>query len=202
LFENHVARTSRLASMVAKRRGLRIPLTANAWEALTWGIIGQQINLRFACSLRRELTELAGTCIGDGSIAHPGPDEVARLDVADLKKRRFSTSKARYLIGAARAAVSNDLPIESLNAGSAKVASETLQSIPGIGVWTANYVMMRGAGFVDCAPAGDSALSTALKNVYDLPERPDTAESGKLMEQFSPYRSFATAHLWASLKSE
>lgn len=202
LFESHVARGSPLASIVAGRRGLRIPLTADAWEALSWGIIGQQINLNFACQLRRELTKIAGTRMDDGMFAHPGPGDVAALDEADLKKRKFSASKARYLIGAARAVMSNDLPVESLNAGSAKVAADTLQSIPGIGIWTANYVMMRGAGFVDCAPAGDSALSTALKRLYDLPERPGVVEAGRLMEEYSPYRSFATAHLWASLRTE
>jgi len=198
-FEIKAAGMRGLDQVVAQRRGLRIPLTATTWEALAWAIIGQQINLAFACSLRRELVELAGTRASDDLIAHPDAAAVAALDERDLTKRRFSGSKARYLIGAARAIAPKTLDLDALAVGSARLAAARLESVPGIGTWTANYVMMRGIGFVDCVPAGDSTLSLALQRTLELSSRPDTASTAKLMEPFAPYRSFATAHLWASV---
>ena len=198
-FESFAAKAPALAPVVAQRRGLRIPLTATNWEALAWAIIGQQINLPFACALRRELVELAGASVRGGMIAHPDPQAVASLETVDLTKRRFSSSKARYLIGAARAVVAGELDLASLSAISAPLAAAKLTALAGVGPWTANYTLMRGAGFADCAPIGDSALSTALARLHSLRARPDAAATARLMERYAPYRSFATAHLWASL---
>ena len=49
-----------LGPIVARQPGLRIVQSATIFEALTWAIIGQQINLPFAISLRRTLIGLAG----------------------------------------------------------------------------------------------------------------------------------------------
>ena len=63
---------TRHAAFVRHRRGLRMPLLPTGFDALCWGIIGQQINVKFACSLRREIVALAGEKIGDMR-AHPTP---------------------------------------------------------------------------------------------------------------------------------
>jgi 3-methyladenine DNA glycosylase/8-oxoguanine DNA glycosylase len=72
--------------------------------------------------------------------------------------------------------------------------------IHGIGKWTARYTLMRGAGFADCAPVGDVALAAALQKLVAAKERPDAAEVERLMQPFTPHRSLATCHLWASLR--
>src|ERR1700761_1267058 len=92
---------TRHAQFVAPRRGLRMPLLPTAFDALCWGIIGQQINVKFATSLRRDLVELAGEKIGHMR-AHPTPEAVANLDAGELTRRRYSASKTRYLIDAAQ----------------------------------------------------------------------------------------------------
>jgi AraC family transcriptional regulator of adaptative response / DNA-3-methyladenine glycosylase II len=198
-FETRAGRDPRAAALVALRRGLRLPLTPTAFEGLTWAVIGQQINIAFASSLRREVLELAGERI-EGMRAHPTPEALARLDVADLAKRRFSRSKAEYLVGAARAVATGTLVPESMIDGSALAAERELTRVRGIGVWTARYMLMRGAGFADCAPVGDVALAAALQKLHGRDARPAAGEVETLMQSFSPYRSLATCHLWASLK--
>jgi 3-methyladenine DNA glycosylase/8-oxoguanine DNA glycosylase len=74
-----------------------------------------------------------------------------------------------------------------------------LTGIHGIGTWTARYVMLR-AGFADSAPVGDSALATALQRLHARDERPSHEDVARLMAEFSPHRSLATTHLWASLR--
>jgi AraC family transcriptional regulator of adaptative response / DNA-3-methyladenine glycosylase II len=189
---------TRHPDFVKNRRGLRMPLLPTGFDALCWGIIGQQINVKFASSLRREMVELAGEKIGDMR-AHPTPERVANIDASALAARRYSRSKARYLIGAAQAAASGALDIENLGEGSAIAAEKALTAQHGIGTWTARYVLMRG-GFADAAPVGDSALATALQRLHGLPERPGSDQTARLMSQFAPYRSLATMHLWTYLK--
>jgi AraC family transcriptional regulator of adaptative response / DNA-3-methyladenine glycosylase II len=198
-FEARAARDARMTELLERRRGLRLPLTATAFEGLCWAIIGQQINIAFASSLRRELLALAGTEIGDMR-AHPIAERVAEIPVDELARRRFSRSKAEYLIGAAQAVVDGRLQPELIGDGSAVAAERELTKLRGIGTWTARYMLMRGAGFADCAPVGDVALAAALQRLTASDERPGAEQVEALMRPFAPHRSLATMHLWASLK--
>lgn len=198
-FERKLQQDGRLRSLVQGRRGVRIPRAADAFEALTWAVIGQQVNLPFAYRLRRSLIELAGTPVGGALIAHPSPDQVAELDYSDLTRRQFSRRKAEYLIDAARDVAAGRLALHDLEEGPASTAERTLVNVRGIGPWSAHYVMMRGFGFDDCVPVGDTGLATALERLFGLEARPDADAMRRLMEPFAPHRSLATFHLWLSL---
>jgi len=198
-FEARATRDARMAALLARRPGLRLPLTASGFDALCWAIIGQQINLGFASALRRELHALAGTEIG-GMRAHPSAERVAQIRVDELMRRRFSRTKAEYLIGAAQAVASGGLDADALGDGSAVAAERDLTRLRGVGTWTARYVLMRGAGFADCAPVGDVALAAALQKLTAAGERPGPDQVEDLMRPFAPHRSLATFHLWASLR--
>ncbi len=198
-FETRASREPRMAALLTKRRGLRLPLTPTGFDGLCWAILGQQINIAFASALRRELLELAGSPIADMR-AHPTAHEVAELEVGNLTKRRFSRSKAEYLIGAARATVAGDIDPDAMADGSAVAAEKNLVKVRGIGTWTARYTLMRGGGFADCTPVGDVALAAALQKLTDSETRPAPEEVDTLMRPFAPYRSLATCHLWASLR--
>lgn len=206
-FERRAARDRHVRRLIAGRRGLRVPLTASVFEALVWTIAGQQVNLAFAYRLRRVLIELTGkrtgkrTGEGDSPaafIAHPTAEAVASLDYDDLTRRQWSRRKAEYVIDVARAVATGALDLDALQQASAERARETLESLRGFGVWSANYVMMRGLGLADCVPLGDTGLTSALERFFELDHRPDRAETEALMQLFAPYRSIATFHFWAS----
>jgi AraC family transcriptional regulator of adaptative response / DNA-3-methyladenine glycosylase II len=198
-FEARAGRDGRLSVVVARRRGLRVPLTPTGFDGLAWAVIGQQINVKFAAALRREVISLAGEQV-EGMRTHPTAARVAALDPKDLTSRKFSRSKAEYVIEAARQVAEGRLDSEKLGEGSAVAAEKALTRIRGIGTWTARYMLLRGAGFADCAPTGDSALATALQRLHQSAERPDVKETEAMMREYSPHRSLATAHLWASLR--
>ena len=200
-FEQSLARDDAFSSLVALRPGLRIPLTADVWESLVWAILGQQVNLAFAYTMRRRLTALCGGPEGQGGLrSHPTPQAVACLEPADLQPLQFSRSKAEYLIGVARKVADGTLPVESYPGGEAAAAAASLSAVRGIGPWTTHYVLMRGCGFPDCVPLGDAGLTLALQRHHGLDHRPDARETAALMAPFAPFRSLATFHLWASLK--
>lgn len=198
-FRKAFGRHPRLAALVKRRPHLRLGRTASIFEALTWAILGQQVNLAFATQLRRDVIRLAGTKHKSGMMAHPAPAQLAAVEPAQLTALKLSRSKADYLLGAARAVASGTLDLETLPTLPAGRAYENLRALRGIGPWTASYVLLRGAGLPDVAPIGDSGLATALQRVFDLPARPTPPEQEALMAEFSPHRSLATAHLWASL---
>jgi len=200
-FERATSRRPGLAALVRPRRGLRIPLTASVFEGLLWTVVGQQVNLSFAFACRTAVVELTGRRAPDGFLAHPEADAVARLEVRDLMRRKFSRRKAEYLIGAARAIVAGTLPAESLRDVSAVTAEAALLATRGLGPWSTQYVLMRSLGLADCVPVGDAGLVEALHRFFQLAERPGPGETLDLMAPFAPHRSLATFQLWKSLAS-
>lgn len=185
------------AKLTKPRRGLRISMIPSVFDALCWAIVGQQINLRFACTLRRRLIAAAGQPVLDMYV-HPTPAAIAALDPDVLTAQQFSRSKARYLRGVSQTIAEGKLDIENLRNESAEAAEASLVAQRGVGVWTARYVLLR-TGFPDSAPVGDSAIATALERLHGLSERPDAAATELLMTRYAPYRSLASMHLWASL---
>jgi AraC family transcriptional regulator, regulatory protein of adaptative response / DNA-3-methyladenine glycosylase II len=185
-----------LFRLVAGRETLRLPQYLTPWDALLWAILGQQINLPFAFRLRRALTELAGAPVGDGLVAPPSPAALADLAPSALAARQFSGQKIRTLLHTAKLVADGSLDLEKLAAGSATRAGRALLDVHGLGPWTMNYVLMRGFGFADCTPYGDTGLAGGLQRLFALDHRPDPDTTRRLMLPFSPHRSLATAHLW------
>lgn len=199
-FERQFAGDALLGGLIGKQRGLRIPMTPNAWEALAWAIMGQQISLQAAVALRRELIVALGQRHESGLYAFPGAAAVAEMDVNALRRLKFSASKAEYLVAAARAVRGGEVPVERLRELSARHAARLLGAVRGVGPWTVQYVFLRGAGYADCLPAGDAGLARGLAGLVG--ERPDEAGVKAALDRFAPYRSLAACHVWASLNNE
>lgn len=191
-----LARKLGLSRLVAGRESLRLVQSLDPWDALVWAILGQQINLPFAFRLRRALFELAGTPVGRGLLAPPSPAALAALPAEALLERQFSRQKTGYLLSVARLVADGALDLGRLAEGSATRAERALREVRGLGPWTVNYVMMRGLGFADCVPYGDTGVTSGLKKLFALDLRPDADATRRLMLPFSPHRSLATAHLW------
>jgi AraC family transcriptional regulator, regulatory protein of adaptative response / DNA-3-methyladenine glycosylase II len=198
-FERQFAGDPLLGRLLEQQSGLHIPLTPHPWEALAWAIMGQQISLKAAVALRRELISAFGLLhAASGLRAHPSADVIAGLTVETLRTLKFSRSKAEYLIAAASAVATGELPIASLRDLSARHAARLLGNVRGIGPWTVQYAFLRGLGFADCLPSGDAGLAQGLGRLSG--QRPGESEIRETMARFTPYRSLATYHVWASLK--
>ena len=87
---SRLARRLGLARLVAGRTGLRLTQTPSVLDGLLWCIIGQQINLPFACVLKRRLIENLGTRLPGGLYSLPTPAAIARLDPADMRPWQYS----------------------------------------------------------------------------------------------------------------
>ena len=185
------------ARLFSERSGARFTQTYSVWDAVVWAIIGQQINLPFAFKIRRRFFEEFGTPAGEGLYAAATPEVVAGLEPADLLRIQFSRQKADYLIGAARLGSDWFSQLETMSFTRAR---KSLMDIRGFGIWSTQYVLMRGLGFADCVPTGDTGLSAGLMRLYGLSEKPERGQIESLMIPFAPYRSLATFHLWQSLK--
>jgi len=132
---------NRLAYMQDSFAGLRLVGIPDLFEALCWGIIGQQINLNFAYKLKRRLVEKFGTHIEfKNEVYHifPSCEVLAEAEIEGLKEMQFSSKKAEYITGLAQIFKEGKLDKKILK-DLPNVASrqKALTSIKGIGLWTA-----------------------------------------------------------------
>jgi DNA-3-methyladenine glycosylase II len=188
-----------LGPLALRQPGLRIVQSATIFEALTWAIIGQQINLTFAIALRRTFIAQAGRAHASGLWCYPEAADVARLDPEDLTTRKFSRSKADTLLRLARLVDSGALTLA--RGDDIAAISASLLAVKGIGPWTVNYALLRGYGYADCSLHGDVAIRAAFQHLLGEDAKPDMARTEALLAQYKPHRTMAAAHLWASLKS-
>jgi DNA-3-methyladenine glycosylase II len=186
-----------LGPVVARMPGLRIVQSATVFEALTWAIIGQQINLPFAIALRRTFIQLADRRHHAGLLCYPEAADVARLDLEQLTSRKFSGAKAETLLRVARLVDSGDLTLA--RDADPELASQALLEVKGIGPWTVNYTLLRGYGYPDCSLHGDVAIRAAFQRLLGEPEKPSIPRTDQLLERYKPHRTMAAAYLWASL---
>ncbi|MFB5763265.1 DNA-3-methyladenine glycosylase family protein [Paenibacillus medicaginis] len=199
-----MAQSDALLSQTAKSfYGLRIMGIPDLFEAVCWGIIGQQINLAFAYTLKRRFVEAYGSSVwheGQPYQIFPAPHRIAALTAEELQSLSFTARKSEYLIEVARRIASGQLSKEQLlQAGSIKKAEQMLTSIRGIGPWTANYVLMRCLRFPSAFPIDDVGLHNAVKAVLGSDRKPTRQELLQLSADWSPWEAYATFYLWRVL---
>ena len=199
-FESRHLRHPELGALIKRQRGLRVPVTASAFEALTWAVTGQQISVPAAVSLRRKLIMATGVRHSQSLLCYPDADQVARLPMATLRKAGFSTSKAETLLNLSEAAASGALPLAAWAQSDPLPVDDIrakLMALRGIGPWTVNYTLLRGFAWLDGSLHGDVAVRRGLQTLLNEADKPGERRTEAWLAAFSPWRALVAAHLWA-----
>ncbi|MGM1045643.1 MAG: DNA-3-methyladenine glycosylase family protein [Bacillota bacterium] len=202
-FYNAVSQDMVLGQLIHKYYGLRMMCIPDLFEALTWAIMGQQINLTFAYTLKKRLTEHFGQCLdfeGETYWLYPTCEKIAALDVEDLRKLQFTVRKAEYIIGIAKAMANGEITKQSLlQKRDYEKIKQSLMDIRGIGAWTADYVMMKCLHLPAAFPMADVGLQNALKIQIGLDRKPTIEEIKEMAAHWEGWQAYATFYLWRSL---
>ena len=86
------------------------------------------------------------------------------------------------------------MPTARSSGGSGCDAQQSLQklvALPGIGPWTANYLLMRALHYTDGFPAADYGVKLGFPGLAPK-------EIERLSEAWRPYRSYAVMSLWCA----
>ena len=191
-----------LKQIVKQHFGYRIIGQPDLFESLVWAVIGQQINLAFAFTLKQRFVEQFGEKVEfEGQHYHmfPLPEKVARLTPEQLLAIQFSRQKATYTIGIAQAFVENKISKARLAEMSLVEAKDELMKIKGIGNWTANYSLMKTFRHPDAFPLEDAGVHNAIKNLMKLKSKPSLDRVRKIFKKYKGWEAYATLYLWKSL---
>jgi DNA-3-methyladenine glycosylase II len=197
VFEQTYREHPQLGPLIAGQPGLRVPVTATPFEALTWAVMGQAISVNAAVSLRRKLILLAGVRHSSGLFCYPEAQQIALLGEDHLRRTGFSTAKARTLLTLSRLVLENRLPLDQwLQTLPVEEMQQRLQKVRGIGPWTISYVLLRGFGWLDGSLHGDVAVRKGLQTLLDSPDKVGMEQTRQWLAPFSPWRALVAAHLW------
>lgn len=181
--------------------GLRPVCFYSPYEAAAWAIIGHRIRIVQAAKVKSHMAEELGPVIeidGEPERAFPGPSRLADLeDFPGLFGR-----KAEYLRALGEATAEGWLDAAYLRSLSAEEALAGLKKLPGIGDFSAELILLRGAGEPDYLPTNEPRLGRAVEMAYELDESPTTEELKVIAEAWRPYRTWVSLHLRAMLEDE
>ena len=176
--------------LVRARPGLRIPGAWEPFECAVRAILGQQVSVAAARTFAARLVQRAGRPLADASegLTHlfPSPAAVAAADLGDLGLTR---SRVATLHALARAVLERRVDFSA----APQELGAALAALPGIGPWTAQYVLLRALGEPDALPSAD----LVLRRMAAPDERP---LSGRQLDErarrWQPWRGYAVMHLW------
>jgi DNA-3-methyladenine glycosylase II len=179
-----------LAKLSLELAGLRPPLAPDPFESLVTSISAQQVSLFAAFAVRNRFIERFGEQ-ADEAFAFPRREQVAAAESGELRELGFSTRKAQYVLGVARAEVDLDalgeLPDEEIRA--------LLTALPGIGEWTVDWFLARHLARPRAWPAGDLGLRKAVAAFYG-----DVDDVRAFGERFAPFENLSAHYLLSGLR--
>jgi len=159
----------------------------NLFSALVNAIVGQQISTKAHATIWERMTN------GLGEIA---PQTI--LDCPDDKLQGYGISfkKTAYIKGAAQRVADGRLDIDALHQKSDDDICKELIQIDGIGLWTAEMLMLFSMQRPDILSFGDLAILRGMRMLYH--HRTITKQLfEKYRRRYSPYGSVAGLYLWA-----
>ncbi|MFD2612087.1 DNA-3-methyladenine glycosylase family protein [Paenibacillus gansuensis] len=183
--------------------GLRIVGIPDLFEAVCWAVLGQQVNLSFAYTLKERLTTAYGSSfMWEGTLYRmfPTPQQLLAASREELGGLQLTRMKAAAIMEVAGRMAAGDLSRDSLLAmGDFHVMEKTLLNIKGIGPWTANYVLMRCLGDPGAFPVGDAGLLNAVKQLLNMEKKPTESQLRELFSGWKGWEAYLTFYLWRTL---
>ncbi len=206
----HLGADPGLGPLVARRPGVRVPGAVGVTEIVVRAIVGQQISVAAARTVVARLAATHGAPLAvrdpNGGLHHHFP-EAATLAGLDPHSLPMPRARGRALVGACAALADAASSFEPSAAGAD--LRPRLLALPGVGPWTADYVMLRIGGDRDVFLAGDLAVRRAAERLGMVASRDaaagragpaaTSAELARVAQRWAPWRSYATMHLWLSL---
>ncbi|MCW9688518.1 DNA-3-methyladenine glycosylase family protein [Proteus terrae] len=181
----------RLAELIERMGKIKRLLTPDLFTALVKNIIEQQISVSAAITVNQRLLEL---CEGIYT-----PERIAKLSEQEIQQCGMTMRKAGYIIGIAEAVISGKLNLNKIPNMTDKEVIDTLIQLKGIGVWTAEMLLISSLNRPDILSWGDLAIQRGIMRLYRH-KTLDKIRFERYRKRYSPYGSTASLYLWALSK--
>ena len=183
--EHLTKKDKKLGEAIARIGPLERARTSDLFEAMVGNIIAQQISGKAAQTILGRLAERVGELV---------PFSILGMTVEDIQSCGMSMRKAGYIhsiAGAAHAGV-----LDGLQAMTDEEVTARLVALPGIGIWSAEMLLIFSLGRPDVVSFGDLGIRRGMQRLYGLKKEPTKAQFERYRKRYRPYGTVASLYLW------
>lgn len=182
----HLCKKDKKLGAAIERIGIiKREVNPHLFAALVENIVGQQISSKSAATV---CSRLAALCGMDSQKLH-------RLTVEEIQACGMSMRKAGYIKNIAESAVSGQIDFDALPNMSDGDVIKTLSSIKGVGVWTAEMLLIFSLMRLDVISYGDLAIRRGMMNLYGLKDLPKE-KFQRYAKRYTPFATVASLYFW------
>ncbi len=176
-----------LAAVIEQIGPVRREIIPDMFMALVHALIGQQISMKAHRTVWDRVQNICGPVT---------PDHVAELPVEQLRTCGISGRKIMYIKGVAADVLAGKLDLAHLGTLDDAALCKRLIAIPGVGVWTAEMLMIFSMQRKNILSWGDLAIQRGLRMLYRH-RKITPVLFARYKKRYSPYASIAGLYLWA-----
>ena len=164
------------------------------YRALVNSIIGQQLSVKAAATIKQRFADLFGSDF-------PTPEQIIARDIEELRSVGLSRPKARYVQDLAQHIIDGTVRFATIDQLSNDEIIAELTAVKGVGEWTVHMFLLFCMGRLDVLPTGDLGIRSGIKKLYGLSELPSPDEVRQIAaaNSWHPYESVASWYVWHSL---
>ena len=181
------SKDAKLAEVIDTLGFVEREIDTDLFSAVVHHIIGQQISTKAQATIWQRMQDALGQV---------NAETILSAGVSNLQALGISFRKAEYITDFARKVHTGEFDIEAVSQMSNTDAISALSSLKGIGVWTAEMILLFCMQRPDIFSYDDLAIQRGLRMVYHH-RRIDRKLFEKYRRRFSPYCSVASLYLWA-----
>lgn len=167
------------------------------FHVLCASIIGQQLSAKAADTIQKRVAALIGAPMDHFEHSH---FSVATQE--SLRACGLSNAKGKWLLELAARRADGRFDAAALAKLDNEALCAELDALPGIGLWTAEMMLIFAFDRLDVFSLGDVGLRNAINKLYagkgrdGKPKKLDDKKTLKITKLWSPYRSIACWYLW------
>lgn len=181
-----IRREPKLAPVIERAGRIEREVTQDPFAALVFSVIGQQISGKAADTICRKLLNRIGTLT---------PEILLNTPEDDLRLCGLSARKVSYIQGIAEAGCSGAVNFGSLHTLSDELLVSALVALRGVGIWTAEMLLIFSFRRPDIVSFGDLGIRKGLGKLYGK-EKVTPADFERFRKRVTPYGSIASFYLW------
>ena len=178
-------RDKKLGAAIEKVGKIQRGINPNLFAALIESIVGQQISAKAAVTVCSKLEAL---CNMDASVLNV-------LTLEQVQACGMSFRKAGYIKSTAKAVFDGALDIGALPSKSDSEIIQILTKLDGVGVWTAEMMLIFSLNRLNVISYGDLAIRRGIMRLYGHKDLPKT-RFDRYAKRYAPYASVASLYLW------
>lgn len=177
----------RLAEVIDQIGMIEREVNPDLFSALVNSIIGQQISTKAHQTIWQRMQNKLGEIT---------PETIDNLSSEELQQFGTTFKKAEYIKSIAQKVKTNEFDIDSLHSLSDEEVCAKLSQLHGIGVWTAEMLMLFSMHRPNVLSFGDLAILRGMRMVYRH-RQIDKVKFNTYRKRFTPYASVASLYFWA-----